>query len=104
MSMGRWSAGLIFVLALAGWTHAQVGTTVFIYRVKHVSALELEKAAIERLNKGIALCVEKADNGSRSLLEDILKGEEDHADWLETQLTLIEQVGLAEYLNAQIRD
>ena len=67
-------------------------------------ALELEKAAIQRLNAGIALCVDKGDNGSRCLLEDILKGEEDHADWLETQLALIEQVGLAEYLNAQIRD
>ena len=67
-------------------------------------ALDLEKAAIVRLNGGIALCVEKGDNGSRALLEDILKGEEDHADWLETQLSLIEQVGVVEYLSEQIRD
>jgi len=67
-------------------------------------ALDLEKAAIVRLNGGIALCVEKGDNGSRVLLEEILKGEEDHADWLETQLSLIAQVGLAEYLSQQIRD
>jgi bacterioferritin len=67
-------------------------------------ALELEKAAIERLNEGIARCVTHADNGSRELLEDILEGEEAHADWLEAQLELIRQVGDAHYLAQQIRD
>ena len=43
-------------------------------------ALELEAQAIERLNRGIALCVAQGDNGSRDLLEEILNGEEDHAD------------------------
>ncbi len=66
-------------------------------------ALDLEKEAIDRLNAGVALCVTHADNGSRDLLEDILKGEEDHADWLETQLELIRQVGEAHYLAQQIR-
>src|SRR5580704_16239252 len=42
-------------------------------------ALALEREAIERLNRGIALCLEQSDNGSRDLLADILKGEEDHA-------------------------
>jgi bacterioferritin len=67
-------------------------------------ALELEREAIERLNRGIALCVERADNGSRELLEKILHGEEEHADWLESQLELIRQVGEAHYLAQQIRD
>jgi len=67
-------------------------------------ALDLEKEAIERLNRGIALCVERGDNGSRELLDDILSGEEDHADWLESQLELISQVGEAHYLAQQIRD
>ena len=67
-------------------------------------ALELEREAIERLNRGIALCVERADNGSRDLLEDILEGEEEHADWLESQLELVSQVGDAHYLAQQIRD
>ncbi len=67
-------------------------------------ALELENEAIERLNRGIALCVERGDNGSRELLEEILTGEEDHADWLESQLELISQVGEAHYLAQQIRD
>lgn len=66
-------------------------------------ALELERTAIDRLNSGIALSVERGDNGSRELLEDILQGEEDHADWLETQLTLIDQLGEAHYLAQQIR-
>ena len=67
-------------------------------------ALDLERQAIERLNTGIALCVERADNGSRELLEGILHGEEEHADWLEAQLELISQVGEAHYLAQQIRD
>jgi bacterioferritin len=65
-------------------------------------ALDLEKAAIERLNRGIALAVDKADNGTRELLEGILIGEEHHADWLETQLSLIDQLGVVQYLTEQI--
>jgi bacterioferritin len=67
-------------------------------------ALTLEKEAIARLNAGIALCVERGDNGTRDLLAEILEGEEDHADWLESQLSLVEQVGEAHYLTQQIRD
>src|SRR5205809_7984 len=61
-------------------------------------ALDLERAAIERLNAGIALCVSVGDNGSRDLLQHILEGEEEHADWLETQLQLVRDVGDANYL------
>ena len=67
-------------------------------------ALDLEKEAIARLNRGIALCTEKADHGSRDLLEDILEGEEEHADWLETQLELVSQLGAQLYLSQQIDD
>jgi bacterioferritin len=67
-------------------------------------ALTLEKEAIARLNPGIALCVERGDNGSRDLLADILEGEEDHADWLESQLSLVEQLGQDHYLAQQIRE
>jgi bacterioferritin len=66
--------------------------------------LDLERAAIERLNRGIALCVAEGDNGSRDLLEDILEGEEEHADWLETQLSLLATVGEAHYLSQQMHD
>lgn len=67
-------------------------------------ALDLEKAAVERLNRGVALCVQLGDNGSRELLEGILTGEEAHADWIETQLELVRQVGDANYLSQQIHD
>ena len=67
-------------------------------------ALDLEYESIQRLNLGIATCVEKGDNGTRELLEQILDGEENHADWLETQLGLISQLGETTYLAQQIRD
>jgi bacterioferritin len=64
---------------------------------------EVERAAIKKLNEGIELCRTLADNGSRELLEEILKAEEQHLNWIEAQLTLIEQVGEAHYLAQQIR-
>jgi len=64
--------------------------------------LALEREALSRLNKGIAACVELGDNGSRELLERVLVDEEEHTDWLEAQLDLIEQVGIQNYLAAQI--
>ncbi len=66
--------------------------------------LALESEAIERLNRGIALAVAKGDNGTRELLADILVGEEDHADWIETQQETIRQIGLENYLSQQLRD
>jgi bacterioferritin len=65
--------------------------------------LDLERQAIVRLNRGIALCVAQDDNGTRELLEEILTGEEDHADWLKTQLELVRQLGDAHYLAQQVR-
>jgi bacterioferritin len=67
-------------------------------------ALDLEKAAVKRLNDGIATSVALGDNGTRDLLEEILDGEEGHADWLETQLGLIDQLGENLYLSQQVRD
>ena len=65
-------------------------------------ALDTETEAIARLNRGIAVCSAVSDHGSRELAETILAGEEEHADWLETQLALIDQVGEANYLAQQI--
>ncbi|GIU86656.1 MAG: bacterioferritin [Acidimicrobiia bacterium] len=64
--------------------------------------LEVEREAIARLNRAIAACVEEGDNGTRELLEEILEGEESHADWLETQLHLIGELGEAHYLAQQL--
>ena len=64
--------------------------------------LEVEKAAIKALNAGIETSRSLGDNGTRELLESILEGEEEHANWLEAQLTLIDHVGEANYLAQQI--
>ncbi len=68
------------------------------------SDLALELEALPRLNKGIEVCVSASDNGSRELLERILKDEELHTDWLEAQIDQMEQVGVQNYLAAQITD
>ena len=66
------------------------------------SDLAVEQAALERLGDGIALCLAKGDHGSRDLLESILTDEEDHVDWLETQLETINQIGIEHYLAQQL--
>ena len=65
--------------------------------------LAIEVAALARLNDGIKLCRDKGDNGTRELLERILVSEEEHVDWLETQLDLISKLGDTAYLAEQIR-
>lgn len=64
--------------------------------------LAVEQEAVERLNRGIELAVAKSDNGTRALLEDILVSEEEHADWLETQLRAIDALGETAYLAEQL--
>jgi len=78
----------------------QVGETVV---EKLTLALGLETEAIARLQAGVELCEREGDNGSRQLLEQILSGEEEHADWLETQLELVRQLGEPFYLSQQVR-
>lgn len=68
----------------------------------HQFDLDLEKDAVARLNPGVELCRAKADNGSRLVLEKILHDEEGHINWLEAQLTLIQTMGLQNYLAQQI--
>ncbi len=71
---------------------------------QHKLDLALETEAVDRLNKAIALCREKGDNGSRELLEGILVNEEESVDWLEAQLYIIEEIGKEQYLAEQIHD
>lgn len=66
--------------------------------------LEIEREAVERLNRGIARCVELGDNGTRELLADMLTSEEEHVDWLETQLDLAARLGEQLYLSEQMSD
>jgi bacterioferritin len=77
----------------------RVGETV---AEKLDAALRLERDAIKRLNAGIDLCTTHGDHGTRELLEEVLEGEEQHADWLESQLELMSQVGEQLYLSQQI--
>jgi bacterioferritin len=60
--------------------------------------LQLEQEAIPLVREAIACCELEADYISRELLEDILEGEEEHLDWLETQLGLIESMGLENFI------
>jgi bacterioferritin len=78
----------------------QVGQTV---KEQLTADHGVEKKALELLNRGIELCRSLGDHGSRELLEKILVNEEQHTDWLEAQLTLIAQVGEANYLAQQIK-
>ena len=77
-----------------------IGETV-LEQLKADLALELD--AIERLNASIPICRDAGDNGSRLLLEEILEDEEEHVNWLEAQLALIDQAGEQNYLAEQIR-
>lgn len=69
---------------------------------QHRADLALEVGAVDRLNKGIKVCSDKGDHGTRELLERILKGEEHAIDWLESQLHIIEEIGKEQYLAQQI--
>ena len=64
--------------------------------------LQLEMLAVPDLKNGIAHCEQVGDYVSRELLEDILESEEEHIDWLETQLSLIERIGEANYLQSKM--
>lgn len=64
--------------------------------------LKLEYLAKDDLTQAITYCEEIQDYVSRNLLKEILKSEEEHIDWLETQLNLIETVGLQNYLQSNI--
>lgn len=63
--------------------------------------LKLERAARPALQDAIAHCENLKDYVSREILEDILEGEEEHIDWLETQLELIKRMGLENWLQSQ---
>lgn len=64
--------------------------------------LAVEYQAIPRLNKGIEVARAIGDNGTRALLEAILKEEEEHVDWLEAQLGMIKEIGIENYLARQM--
>ena len=64
--------------------------------------LELEQEAVPLLREAIEYCEQVKDYVSRELFESILESEEEHIDWLETQLGLIEKIGLKNYQQSQM--
>jgi bacterioferritin len=69
---------------------------------QHKNDLAFELGAVKSYNAGIKLAADLADNGTRDLLTDILKEEEDHVDVLEMELDQIKQMGLETYLSEQL--
>ena len=64
--------------------------------------MKLEMVALKRLKKNIGICESEHDYVTRDLFLEILKSEEDHVDWLETQQGLLKQVGLQNFLQSHI--
>jgi bacterioferritin len=64
--------------------------------------LGIEKSSQQHLKEAIAYCESVRDYVSREILEDILEDTEEHIDWIETQLELVEKVGLPNYLQSQM--
>ena len=62
-----------------------------------------EQDAVGTYTEAIAHCAEVGDYTTRNMLEEMVRDEEEHIDWLETQLETIQQVGLERYLAQQIR-
>ena len=64
--------------------------------------LQLEMDAHPALREAIAHCESCSDYISREIFEEILESEEEHIDWLETQLELIQKIGIQNYMQSQI--
>jgi bacterioferritin len=69
---------------------------------QHKNDWKAEEGAVKAYNDGIRLAVETGDNGTRELLEAILKDEEEHIDWIESQIDQIKQMGIQNYLVEQL--
>jgi bacterioferritin len=68
------------------------------------SDLALELGAVKQYNEAVAIATREGDNGSRDLLVELLKDEEDHVDFLEAQLHQIKELGYERYLAQQIEE
>jgi bacterioferritin len=84
---------------MAGYDKILIGASV---KQQLENDLALEHAALEILKPGIKSCLEVGDNVTRELLEHIMVDEEEHIDWIETQLHKIEEVGYQNYLAQQM--
>ncbi|MEO0493553.1 MAG: bacterioferritin [Actinomycetota bacterium] len=88
------------ILLLDGMPNLQrLGTVRVGETVEEQLALDkqLEIDAIERYRRGVVLALEKGDPGTREMLEQLVVGEEHHLDWIETQQSLIADIGIERY-------
>ena len=93
------------ILFLEGLPNLQdIGKLLIGQDVKEILEcdLKLEEIAIPDLREAIAHCESVRDYVSREILEDILESEEEHVDWLETNLALIDRVGIENYQQSQM--
>ncbi len=65
---------------------------------------ELEGNAVEMYRRGVAIAFEEGDPGTREMLEHLVIGEEEHLDWIETQQSVIADIGIERYLQSQLGD
>ena len=65
-------------------------------------ALDSEKAAVAQFNAGAQECHDLGDHGTAAVFEEMVRDEETHADWFESQLDAIDRVGLQQYLGQQL--
>ena len=84
---------------IARYDVIKVGTNV---EEQFTNDLALEMKGVKTYNEAIELCAKLKDNGTRELLEPILVESEEHVDWLETQLGLIQSLGIQNYLSEQM--
>lgn len=84
---------------IARYDVIRVGTDV---KEQFENDLKLEMSGVKHYNAAIELCSKLHDHGTREVLEPILMESEEHVDWLETQLRLLDEVGLQNYLTEQM--
>jgi bacterioferritin len=84
---------------IARYDVIRVGTNV---KEQLENDLALETRGVKSYNAGIQLCLQVNDGGTRELMEKILVDSEEHVDWLETQLGVINDIGLQLYLSQQL--
>ncbi len=86
---------------IARYDVIRVGTNV---KEQFENDLALELKGVETYNKAVTLCIQENDGGSRAMIEPILLESEEHVDWLESQLDLIDKMGIENYMVTQVGD
>ena len=84
---------------IARYDVIRVGTNV---KEQFENDLKLETGGVKAYNELVDLCIRQKDNGTHALALEILTDSEEHVDWLETQLGLIDTIGLERYLAEQM--